>query len=182
MTAMEKEKSTENDLDKKNQKEETEGGFRTYEVSYLLLPFIAEEEVPKEVGLMKENLSLLGGMIFSGEEPKLIGLAYPMFKVISNKNTKFENAYFGWIKFDSESENVFQIKKAFENNEKVLRFLILKTTKESPISRKSFVFGSKMTKSITSPSAKDDVKSTIESPKEINEAELDKTIEDLVIE
>lgn len=184
---MEKEKPTEENPpavpEKKSPEDETETGeLRIYEASYLLLPFITEEDIPKEAGRVKEQISLSGGVIFSEEDPKPIKLAYPMFKVISNKNTKFENAYFGWIKFEGKAENISKVKKALENNENILRFLILKTTKESAVARKPLPFIVKSMKPIF-PATKDEPKpKTPEAPQEINEAELDKTIEALVID
>lgn len=174
ITAMEKDKGTD-----KTEDREMEGELRVYEVSYLLLPFITEEDAPKEAGRVKEHVSLSGGTVFSEEEPKLIKLAYPMSKIIANKNTNFDNAYFGWAKFEGEPESIAKIKKALENNENVLRFLILKTTKDSIATRKPFPFAVKP-KPISTPVAKEEVKSEV--PQEINEEELDKTIEDLVIE
>lgn len=167
-------------MEKDKVKEEEMGGeLRVYEVSYLLLPFITEEDIPKEAGRVKEHLSLSGGTVFSEEEPKLIKLAYPMSKIIANKNTNFDNAYFGWVKFEGGPENISNIKKALENNENILRFLILKTTKESVAARKPLPFTVK-SKPISTPVPKEEVKP--EAPQEINEVELDKTIDDLVIE
>lgn len=171
-------------MEKDKGTDRTEGGemedeLRIYEVSYLLLPFITEEDAPKEAGRIKENVSFSGSTVFSEEEPKLIKLAYPMSKIIANKNTNFENAYFGWVKFEGEPESIAKVKKALENNENVLRFLILKTTKENVAARKPLPFTVK-SKPISTPVAKEEVKS--EAPQEINEVELDKTIDDLVIE
>lgn len=171
---MEKDKGTD-----KVEDQEMGGELRVYEVSYLLLPFITEEDAPKEAGRVKEHVSLSGGAVFSEEEPKLIKLAYSMSKVIANKNTNFDNAYFGWVKFEGEPESISKIKKALETNENVLRFLILKTTKENSTPRKPLPFIVKA-RPISTPVPKEEVKS--EAPQEINEAELDKTIEDLVIE
>ncbi len=166
----------------KAKEEEMEGELRVYEVSYLLLPFITEEDAPKEAGRVKEHVSLSGGAVFSEEEePKLIKLAYPMSKIIANKNTNFENAYFGCMKFEGEPESIAKIKKALENNENVLRFLILKTTKDSVVARKPFTFAVKPLKPVTA-AAKEEASAEVEVPQEINEEELDKTIEDLVIE
>ncbi|MBI2120375.1 MAG: 30S ribosomal protein S6 [Parcubacteria group bacterium] len=173
---MEKEKST--DTQQTDKIAEREGELRVYEASYLLLPFIGEEDTPKEAGRVKESILLAGGMVFSEEEPKLIKLAYPMVKTVSNKNTRFESAYFGWVKFEGEPASMEKIKKDLENNENILRFLLLKTTKDTTTA-KPFPFTVKP-KPISTPVAKEEVKS--EAPKEINEEELDKTIDDLVIE
>jgi ribosomal protein S6 len=180
---MEKDKITEvptkGETDAKSQKDEVETGeLRVYEASYLLLPFITEEDIPKEASRVKEHVSVSGGTVFSEEEPKLIKLAYPMYKVIANKNTQFDNAYFGWVKFEGEPENIAKVKKSLETNENVLRFLILKTTKESAAPRKPFAFTA--SKPISKPIAPV-AKEAVEAPQEINEAELDKTIDDLVI-
>ena len=47
----------------------------------------------------KELVSSFGGEIISDEMPKMTGLAYSISKVISNVRSKFNTAYFGWIKF-----------------------------------------------------------------------------------
>lgn len=184
ITAMEKDKETEilneDKITKKAQKEEAEASeLRVYEVSYLLLPFITEDDISKEALRVKELVSVSGGAVFSEELPKLIKLAYTMTKVIANKNTKFDNAYFGWMKFEGEPETIAKLKKAFENNENVLRFLVLKTTKDVVSTRKPFPFTAKPVAKSAPVAPKEEVK--LEVPEEIDEVELDKTIDDLVI-
>jgi hypothetical protein len=107
----------------------------------------------------------------------MLSLAYPMYKVVSNKKTKFESAYFGWVKFDGDPKGVSKIKKALEAKENVLRFIIIKTVRENTLARKPAAFTSKPIK----PAVKEEIKPE-DAPQEINEVELDKTIEDLVIE
>ncbi len=157
------------------QTKETE--LRVYEVGYLLLPFVTEENLAHETGLIKEAITSSNGVVFSDEEPHLIDLAYPMFKVVSNKKTKFESAYFGWVKFDGDPQGLVKLKKALEANANVLRFMIIKTIRENTLVKKPAPFGSKPIKS----APKEEVKEGEPQP-EINEAELDKTIEDLVID
>jgi ribosomal protein S6 len=181
---MEKEILTEEALPtsgaKKTQKEEAEAGeLRVYEVSYLLLPFITEDDISKEALRIKELVSVSGGAVFSEELPKLMKLAYTMSKVIANKNTKFDNAYFGWMKFEGEPETIAKLKKAFENNENVLRFLVLKTTKDVVSTRKPFPFTAKPVAKSAPVAPKEEVKPEVFE--DIDEVELDKTIDDLVI-
>jgi len=149
---------------------------RVYEVGFLLLPFVTEENLAHETEKIKEAITSAGGKVFSEEDPRMISLAYPMFKVVSNKKTKFESAYFGWVKFDGDPSGVSKIKKAMEAEASVLRFMIIKTVRENTLVRKPLAFASKPIKS----AVKEEVKE--EAPQVINEAELDKTIEDLVIE
>lgn len=172
---MEKEKITDAQKDGSGERDEE---LRVYEASYLLLPFIGEEDTPKEGGRIKESISLAGGMVFSEEEPKLIKLAYPMTKTVSNKNTRFESAYFGWVKFESEPAGIEKLKKDLENNENILRFLILKTTKDAVMTAKPVSFSAKAVK----PVLLEKEAAVVPPPQEINEEELDKTIDDLVIE
>ncbi|TRZ53453.1 hypothetical protein D4R99_00810 [bacterium] len=156
---------------------ELENELRVYEVGYLLLPYVQEADLEKEVGRIKEAIVAAGGTSFAEENPRLLGLAYPMYKVFANKKTKFENAYFGWVKFDGDPKGILKLKKSLDANENVLRFLITKTIRENTLTtRKPVAFASKPIKPTTKETAKED------EPKEIiNEEELDKTIEDLII-
>jgi len=155
-----------------------EAESRIYEVGYLLLPYVTEENLAHEAGLIKEAITAAGGSVFSEEEPSSIELAYPMYKVVSNKKTKFETAYFGWIKFDGDPRGVSKLKKAMDLQENVLRFLIIKTVRENTLAKKPKTFVSKPIKA----APKEEVKDPSIPQPEINEAELDKTIDDLVIE
>ena len=155
---------------------ELETELRVYEVGFLLLPYVQEADLAQEVGRIKEAIVSAGGTPFADENPRLLALAYPMYKVFSNKKTKFENAYFGWIKFDGEPKGVAKLKKSLDAEANVLRFLITKTVRENTLTRKPAPFASKPIK----PAVKEVVKE--DEPKEvINEAELDKTIDDLIV-
>ncbi len=117
-------------------KEEVQG--KVYEIGYLLVPKLTEEEVPAVYGNIKELVSRLGGEIVADEMPKLIPLAYTMGKVISNIRHKFDNAYFGWTKFMMDADKVAEFKKTLTFDPNFVRFLIIKTVKENTIaSRRS---------------------------------------------
>ena len=161
-----------------NEELQEKDDLRVYEVGYLLLPFVTEENLAREVSQIKETITLSGGAVFSEENPHMLSLAYPMYKVVSNKKTKFESAYFGWAKFDGDPKDVSKVKKAMEAKDNVLRFIIIKTIREDTFARKQPAFIQKQPK----PVAKDEPKAEEVPEVEINETELDKTIEDLVIE
>jgi len=112
---------------------------KIYELGYLLLPSIKEEEVPINYGNLKELVISHGGEIISDEMPKMINLAYTMQKVIGNVRKKFNSAYFGWEKFSMEASNVLELKKRLDLDPNVIRFLILKTVRENTIAAKRYV-------------------------------------------
>jgi ribosomal protein S6 len=120
---------------------ETEANSRVYELGYLFIPTISEEEIPATFGNLKELVSSFGGITISDEMPKMLTLAYPMVKVIANIRNKFKTAYFGWIKFTMDGDKVLELKKKLDLDKNIIRFLILKTVKENTIAAKRFVRG-----------------------------------------
>ncbi|MBI2630686.1 30S ribosomal protein S6 [Candidatus Nomurabacteria bacterium] len=132
--------ATENNNEIKDGNEiEKDANSRVYELAYLLVPTLSEEDVPVSYGNLKEMVSSFGGAVISNEMPKMIPLAYSMAKVISNLRNKFNTAYFGWIKFMMDSDKVLELKKKLDLDITVIRFLILKTVKENTIAAKRFV-------------------------------------------
>jgi len=126
---------------KKNIAEEAaeEANNRVYELGYLLVSTIPEENVPAVFGNLKELISSLGGVHVSDEMPKMINLAYSMVKVVSNVRSKFSTAYFGWVKFTMDSDKVLELKKKLDLDPNFIRFLILKTVKENTLATKRYV-------------------------------------------
>lgn len=60
-------------------------------------------------------------------------LAYEMSKLIQTKNTSFDHAYFGWVKFEIESAELSSVKKSIESMDEILRALFIKTIRESTL-------------------------------------------------
>ena len=112
---------------------------RVYELGYLLVPTLTEENVPAAYGNLKELVSSFGGMPIFDEMPKMIPLAYTMSKVISNVRSKWNTAYFGWMKFTMDSDKIPELKKKLDLEQNLIRFLIIKTVKENTIATKRFV-------------------------------------------
>ena len=146
---------------------------KVYEVGYLLVPSISEENIAVNYGNIKELISSLKGEIVADEMPKMIPLAYEMKKVTSNVRSKFNTAYFGWVKFTMSTTNVLELKKALDLDPNFIRFLILKTVKENTIASKRFV-RSDVYKKPTKKIATDEVAVPI------NKEEIDKEIDAMV--
>ena len=159
--------------EEKEEHDEREAGI--YELGYLLLPTIPEEKIGEEVAKVKDAVGE-NGLVISGADAEMITLAYPMVKVLGGKNNTFASGYFGSLIFQTGSDTVGAVKTALTKNDRVLRFLIIKRTKESllPSVRKS-----SSTREKTPAGARAHNEQTPGERKALEE-EIDKTIEELV--
>lgn len=157
-----------------NEKEITEDtNPKVYELGYLFVPTIKEEDVSINYGNLKELIASFGGEIITDEMPKMTNLAYAMQKVISNIRSKFNTAYFGWIKFTMTGGQILELKNRLDLDSNIIRFLILKTVRENTIATKRFIRGETYRK----PKSKN-TENEIAVP--INKEEIDKEIDAMV--
>jgi len=167
----------ENEVKNNKEKESTDDtDSRVYEVGYLLIPSITEEELPTQYGNLRELISSLGGAIISDEMPKMIDLAYPMSKVTTNIRSKFSSAYFGWVKFFMDADKIADLKKKLDLDVNVIRFLVLKTVKENTIASKRFIGKDASYRRVPSASKTEDKEEAVP----INKEEIDKEIDAMV--
>ncbi len=117
-----------------NSKEEI--GGRVYELAFHIVPTMPEENVAGKFGDLKSLVETAGGVALSEEMPRLIPLMYEMSHVITNKKTWFDNAYFGWIKFECDPEKVGKIDETLKRDEQILRYMVIKTVRENTIASK----------------------------------------------
>lgn len=148
---------------------------KVYELGYLLVPSIPEEDLGINYGNIKDLVASFGGQVISDEMPKRIPLAYTMQKVISNVRNKFNMAYFGWTKFTMDSNKVLELKKKLDLDANLIRFLILKTVKENTIATKRFMRGEGEYRKST---VKKNTSTETVAP--INKEEVDKEIDALI--
>ncbi len=145
-----------------------------YEVGYHVLPMVGEEGLGKEVTTVRDAIESQGGSVFADEYPKHLDLAYPMVKVRANKRTAYHSAYFGWMKFEATPGAAEAIGDVLKKNEHILRFLLVKTVRESTLAPKKTLRDRR-----EELQRGDEAKA--EPKVEMTEEELDKTIEELVI-
>lgn len=120
-------------MEKEKNNKEMGDTVTVYEVSYLLLPSLAPEQVPAHVASVKEVIEKAGGAVISSEDPVLIDLAYPMSKVIQTTRHKATTGYFGWMKFEIEKDGLAGIQKSLDAIPEILRYLIVKTVRENTL-------------------------------------------------
>ncbi len=82
-----------------------------YELGYLLLPTLSAEQAVKEMDALGALFTSRGGQFISGEMPIMIDLAYPMLKVIHANRQKCDEGYFGWMKYEIETERLPRSKR-----------------------------------------------------------------------
>ncbi|MCK5285609.1 MAG: 30S ribosomal protein S6 [Candidatus Pacebacteria bacterium] len=104
-----------------------------YEIGYLVIPSVSDEEVLTEVANIKTILEKGGATFISGDEPKLIDLAYPVSKIFDTEKQIFEKAYFAWIKFEVEVEKIEKIKIELDKYRNILRYLLIKALRKSTL-------------------------------------------------
>ncbi|MSU44569.1 hypothetical protein EXS45_00040 [Candidatus Nomurabacteria bacterium] len=165
--------SEQNSENKINNANLADTNSKIYELGYLLVPTIKNEDVAINYGNLKELVTSFNGEIITDEMPKMTNLAYPMQKVVSNVRSKFNTAYFGWIKFVMGTEQILELKKHLDLDSSFIRFLILKTLRENTIAVKRFTRG----ETYRRPKAKSMENETVVP---INEEEIDKEIDALI--
>lgn len=141
---------------------------KVYELGYHILPTLSEDEVAKVVTVLKGELSKMDAEVIAEAHPVMTTLAYELGKDIENKNRKFGTAYFGWIKFEVETSLIEGFKELMEKNLNVLRFIIVKTVRESTLATPKLAHKG-MTRRTSSDVASGAPMDTVEVDKKIDE-------------
>ena len=156
---------------------------RVYELGYHLVPTLAVEQIPQASGAVRGMIERISKDIIAEELPVFIDLAYQVVKTINHKNKRFDDAYFGFIKFASSPAGIAKLEEELKKDENVLRYLVTKTLRENTFISKKFPS--------TNPKGRDTEvvaeepvlaapEVVVEGEVVIADAELDKAIEELV--
>ncbi len=155
--------------------------LQVYEVGFHILPTVAEGDLSGEVVKVRDLISSVKGSVISEGFPEMTNLSYEIAKRIDGKYVDFNRAYFGWIKFDLDRTEIEKVDSALKANPQILRYIIIKTVKENTL----YVPKISAVKKSTDGEL-DGVLVSEMTPKEyvapVSEEEMDKSIDDLVIE
>jgi ribosomal protein S6 len=155
---------------------------KLYELAFNIIPTISDAEVKDVFGGIKDMVSKIGKVVASSE-PAHIPLAYVMEKSIDTKKQKYNTAYFSWIKFEATPEVIDQFQKDLDLNKAILRYMVIKSDKESTISAQELaqVLRGDEEKEVAVEEGEKVVEtdSVVEADKN-DVAEIDKAIDDLV--
>ena len=153
-----------------------------YEIGFLIATSIAEENVPAEYDKIKKIVADAGASVIADDAPHKMRLAYTMRrKTVAGSYESYDEAYFGWVKFELGSSSIEAVKKEVETLPSVLRMLLITTVSEPTYLGKkapaiAAVFSPKRTASegAGGEAKKNAAPATVE--------EMDKSIDDMVKE
>lgn len=106
---------------------------RVYEISFIFDNKLDEGTALKKAETLKQSIATLGGSFISEEAPYMRELAYEMIKVQNNINVRFNEGYFGWIKFELGGDKVKELEKGLKVDEEVVRYLVVRTVAENTV-------------------------------------------------
>lgn len=169
-----------------------ENEAKVYELGYLLVPFIASEELSANVSkVFKDLISSLGGEVTTELEPELIPLAYTVGKLMGGKRSRFNDAYFGALKFKLEPGQISALKEGIDKSDLVLRYLLLSLPKGSEkeplkkrlvIKREERAIGREETEFLLEKKEEEVKEPKEESKEQMTTEEMDQEIDNLLTE
>ncbi len=112
---------------------ELEGGYnesRVYELGFHLDSELPTEEVKKTYQSLRDTIAKAGTIVAEGE-PMKIPLAYTISRSEQNGRRDFTSAFFCWIAYEALGEGHDAVLEAVKAENRVIRFLDLRTTKDA---------------------------------------------------
>lgn len=104
---------------------------RTYELGFILVPTVSESEVEAKVAELKAAIVAVEGTIGAEGTTEFIDLAYRIEKNVKSKKMKWNQGYFGWMKFTAAPEALAALKKVLDGNLDLMRYMLVKTSAEN---------------------------------------------------
>lgn len=102
-----------------------------YELGYHILPTVVAEELENEVNKIRSAIEKRGGSFIAEGSPESMTLAFPMAVNNGGKITKYDRAYFGWLKFELDPAQAQELHhEDLAHNAHILRFNLFTTTRE----------------------------------------------------
>ncbi len=93
---------------------------------------IPEEKVGDEANIIRGIVTGSGAEVIAEEAPHRQPLAYTIRKkTVSGSYDKYDQAYFGWVKFEVGTDKIEVITKAVENHPSILRSFAIATVREN---------------------------------------------------
>lgn len=170
-------------MDKEEQLNDGDQDVQIYELSYWILPTIAEDDILTNVERIRSVVEKGDAKIIVEGPPQYKDIAYEMSITIDNQKKAFKKGYFGWLKFECLPKEIEAITEAMSADADIIRHLIVDNTREGTSAYQAMP--ADMQDSTTEDKKIDGKSKKEEKPKEpveIDEKEIDESIEKLVID
>jgi ribosomal protein S6 len=159
------------------EKERDEDRKAFYEIGFLLVPDMTEEEANAKLASLIGHIESKGGVIKLSVAPTKRELTYQMLQVVGSKRMKWNDAYFGSVSFEYGVGDIKALTKEVETMPEVVRALVIEIPAEAFTPRERRIPTSHKTEEMKTEGA------TVPTEGEVlTEAELDKTIDSLIVE
>ncbi len=148
-----------------------------YEIGFHVVPSVEETAVGGIADEIKAELKSGDAEIINESAPSKVRLAYTIERKGIGKYDKFDDAYFGFVKFATLRENIPGIEAMLRTNKNILRYLLVETVREDVMAApRRAVFSSDRLEgeTIKKPEA------PAEKAGEVSEEDLNKSIDALV--
>ena len=154
----------------------TEGTRPVYEVGFHVVPTVEETKVGDVVEKIRAMLAKAKAEIIKDQFPQKMVLAYTVERSVTGKREKFNESYFGFIKFAVDREAISTLETLLRSSREVVRYLLIETMREEPVIARRAVYSSNRLEgeTIKKPTA------APEKPGEVSDEELTKSIDALV--
>ena len=149
-----------------------------YEIGFHISPSLSGEEVELSTSSIKNAIVKNGGNIIGEESPKIANLSYPIVKRSDIGAKSFPKAFFGWIKFEVEGENVSKVNDFAKLEKNILRFILIKTDKANIV---TFHKNNQQVSKEENSKSQEKIPTEIKEIKNVSEEEIDETIDSLIV-
>jgi ribosomal protein S6 len=155
-------------------------GINVYELGFHFVPTVAEDALAVQFSQLKAMIEKRGGEFIAEDFPKMVPLAYEISKTLKSIKKRYNDAYFGWVKFTLKPEDIADLEKEIKAFEPVLRYILISTVRENTLVGSLKERDNNRKASAGKSEAEGEVASTEAQPVKINEVEVDKSINELL--
>jgi ribosomal protein S6 len=171
--------------------ENTEADIRTriYEAGILFIAALGDEGASNYFKTLQDWVTSRGGEIIAEGAPERFDLAYSMSQIRENKKVNHHEAYLAWFKFSLDATLVREFEDTLARDLNIIRKLVFKTVREATyVQRKSARRSSAVSTDESVPEESimqlpdvEIVPTKTDAEVEVNETELEKKLDELVI-
>lgn len=149
-------------------------GIRVYELSFHFVPTISDNEIAVQFSHLKSLIEKRGGTFIAEGTPEMTPLAYEISKTVKAQKSHYNDAYFGWVKFEINPDEIGGLEKEVKAFDPIIRYLLITTVRENTYIGPKEIAKKSATKE-TAPTDTPEVIAPV-----IDEVQIDKSIEKLV--